>query len=91
MGVEQHALGDLGLDSVINVEELLDVISVDDVLGLLRIGGVELYLPVFLERDPGNATNTFLHHFRKSGQKEVCKLRDLCELTKAAFLRTIND
>jgi hypothetical protein len=91
VGVEQHALGNLRLDSVIDIEELLDIITVDNVSWFLRVGGIELHLTVFLERDPRDASNTFLHYFREPGQEEVHELRDLNELTEAAFLRAVND
>ena len=38
--VQKHHLNDLGLDGLIYVEELLDVVSVDDVLGFLRLTAV---------------------------------------------------
>lgn len=63
VAVEEHALCDLSLDAVINIEELLDVISVDNVLWLLWVCGVQPHLAVLFKRDSGDATYSLLHYF----------------------------
>lgn len=49
VAVEEHALCNLSLDAIIDIQELLDVVAVDDVLWLLWVCGVKAHLSVLFQ------------------------------------------
>ena len=91
VAVQQHALRNLSLNAIVDVQELLDIVAVDDVLGVLWIGGVKADLAILFQGDSGDTTNSLLHDFREPGEEEICCFWDLSELAEASFLRSIND
>lgn len=90
MLIQQHVLENPGLQVLVNPKELLNVVPVDDVFRFLLLAAVQLDLPVLFEGDSGYSSEMALHHVCQPLQEHVRELRDLDELTQAAFLSPVD-